>query len=52
MRYTIDGPDVVARFGTSSASDSEDEAEFVRCVEGLDDTGESGICSFSFGDVT
>lgn len=52
MRYTIDGPEASVCLGARSVSDSEDEAEFVRCVDGLDDTGESGICSFFFGEVT
>lgn len=45
----MDGADAFVCFGARSASDSEDEAELARCVDGLDDTGESGICSDSLG---
>lgn len=51
MRYTIDGVENFADFGARSASDSEDDDEVVRCVDGLDDTGERGMCSFSSGEL-
>ncbi len=52
MRYTIDSLEGSVCLGARSASDSDDEADSVRCVDGLDETGESGIRSFSSGDVT
>lgn len=47
----MDDTDDLVDLGARRASDSEDEVEFVRCVDGLEETGERGMFSFSSGEL-